>query len=218
MKMETKENDDVQEDCSTPASPIAVLQKLSEEAFRRAGEALHGAYSGSPIFKTPPQLDPAPRHRRARSEVVALFHRRSGSGSTSSFQKWKCQMRKALHWNSSSSREGSQFPSFDPEILANQKRQWYQLQSKTLVCSLVTSNSEKLNYIFFHYFKGNRSKVYFRNSISHLFLLLICLDRFYEVIDLPDFILILANYFLVDFQATTSKLTNVMALIFLFSH
>ncbi|XP_075507146.1 uncharacterized protein LOC142543650 isoform X1 [Primulina tabacum] len=130
MKMETKENDDVQEDWSTPASPIVVLQKLSEEAVRRAGEALHGAYSGSPIFKTPPQLDPAPRHRRARSEVVDSFHRRSSS--TSSFQKWTCQMRKALHWNSSSFREGSQFPSFDPEILANQKRQWYQLQSKTL--------------------------------------------------------------------------------------
>ncbi|KZV49441.1 hypothetical protein F511_13216 [Dorcoceras hygrometricum] len=41
-------------------------------------------------------------------------------------------MQNALHWNSGSFREGSQFPSFDPEILANQKRQWYQLQSKTL--------------------------------------------------------------------------------------
>ncbi|XP_073135449.1 uncharacterized protein [Henckelia pumila] len=132
--METKEDGDVQEDWSTPASPIVVLQKLSEEAVRRAGEALHGAYTGSPIFKTPPQLDPAPRHRRARSEVASTFHKRSGSGSgsTSGFQKWKGQMQRALHWNSSSFREGSQFPSFDPEILANQKRQWYQLQSKTL--------------------------------------------------------------------------------------
>ncbi|KAI3461001.1 hypothetical protein Pfo_017664 [Paulownia fortunei] len=127
MEMETNENGDIQEDWSSPASPIEVLQQLSQEAIRMAGEAWHSAYPGSPIT---PILEPAPRHRRTRSEVVSSFHRCSSSNSN--FLKWKCQMQRALHWGGRSFREDSQYSSFDPEILANQKRQWYQLNSKTL--------------------------------------------------------------------------------------
>lgn len=134
MEREIKENGDVQEDWSAPASPIEVLQQLSKEAVRMAGEAWHNAY---PVRT--PILEPAPRHRRTQSEVVSSFHRRSGS--TSNFQRWKCQMQRALHIGGRGLREDSQYSSFDPEILANQKRQWYQLNSKTLVCSLTPAES-----------------------------------------------------------------------------
>ncbi|KAL3828102.1 hypothetical protein ACJIZ3_016904 [Penstemon smallii] len=129
MEMETREIGDIPEDWSTPASPIEVLQHFSEEAVRRAGEAWHTAITGSSMLK-PPILEPPPRHRRTRSEVVVPIYRRSNS--TSNFQKWKSQMQKALHWGSRSFREDSQYSSFDPEILANQKRQWYQFHSKSL--------------------------------------------------------------------------------------
>ncbi|EPS65454.1 hypothetical protein M569_09323, partial [Genlisea aurea] len=47
-------------------------------------------------------------------------------------KKWKSQMGKALQWGSRNIR-GSIHPSpFDPEILANQKRQWYQIKSKAM--------------------------------------------------------------------------------------
>ncbi|KAL7126748.1 hypothetical protein ABFS83_14G207900 [Erythranthe nasuta] len=129
MEMGTKENGYVQEDWSTPASPIEVLQQISHEAVRMAGEAWNNAYPGSP---NTPILYPPPVHRRTRSEVVSSFHRRSNSTSTSGFVKWKCQMKRALHWGGGRSFcEDHYYSSFDPEILANQKRQWYQLNSRT---------------------------------------------------------------------------------------
>lgn len=131
MEMGTRENGHIQEDS---ASPIEVLHQLSQEAVRMAGEAWHSAYPGSP-----PNAGPAKMHRRTRSEVVSSFHRRSSS--SSNFLKWKCQMQRALHWGGRSSREDSQYSSFDPEILANQKRQWYQLHSKTLVHYLTSRTS-----------------------------------------------------------------------------
>lgn len=127
--MGTIENYDVQDDWSEPPSPIEVLQQLSKEAVRMAGEAWHHAY---PISN--PNLQSAPRHRRARSEIVTSSH--NPGGSTSNFQRLKGHMQRALHLGGRCSRDDSQYSSFDPEILANQKRQWYQLNSKTLVCSL----------------------------------------------------------------------------------
>ncbi|KAL2470591.1 DENN (AEX-3) domain-containing protein [Abeliophyllum distichum] len=127
MEIEVKENGDMPEEWPRPASPIEVVQHLSEEAVRASSEALRNV-SGSANLSTRPPL--ASGHRRARSEVVTSFHGRSAS--CSNFQKWKSQMQKALHWGDCSSREDSQYSSFDPEILANQKRQWYQLHSKTL--------------------------------------------------------------------------------------
>ncbi|KAK3013808.1 hypothetical protein RJ639_009734 [Escallonia herrerae] len=67
-------------------------------------------------------------HRRCRSKVVTSAQRRSGS---SSFQKWKSQVQRVLRWGGSNSREQSWGSGFNPEILANHKRQWYQLHSRT---------------------------------------------------------------------------------------
>ncbi|KAJ6711062.1 hypothetical protein OIU74_011843 [Salix koriyanagi] len=70
-----------------PHSPYSVLQHLSEEAFRVAGEALHSVYPGNDSgFKS--------MQRSQRNKVT-------------------CRV-------------------FNPEVLANQKRQWYQLNSKSL--------------------------------------------------------------------------------------
>ncbi|KAH6771308.1 DENN domain-containing protein [Perilla frutescens var. hirtella] len=123
--MESKDNGDVQDDWGAPPSPIEVLQQLSQEAVRMAGEAWHHAYQVNE-----PVLESAPRHRRSRSDIVNSFHKRNGS--TSNFQRLKCHMQRALHLGGRCSRDDSQYSSFDPEILANQKRQWYQLNSKTL--------------------------------------------------------------------------------------
>ncbi|KAL1550101.1 hypothetical protein AAHA92_18109 [Salvia divinorum] len=123
--MGVKENDVVQDDWSEPPSPIEVLQQLSKEAVRMAGEAWHHAYPTST-----PTLQSAPRHRRARSEIVTSSH--NPSASTSNFQRLKGHMQRALHLGGRCSRDDSQYSSFDPEILANQKRQWYQLNSKAL--------------------------------------------------------------------------------------
>uniref|UniRef100_A0A5B7BMW8 UDENN domain-containing protein n=1 Tax=Davidia involucrata TaxID=16924 RepID=A0A5B7BMW8_DAVIN len=117
--METKEDGDAQEDCST--SPYQVLQHISEEAVRVAGEALQSVYLGSSGI---PPL--APGHRRSQSEVSTSAHRRNNS-----FQKWKSQMQRALRWGNSSLEQNWR-SSFNPEVLANQKRQWYQRYSKTL--------------------------------------------------------------------------------------
>lgn len=127
--MGARENDVVQDDWSEPPSPIEVLQQLSKEAVRMAGEAWHHAYPANT-----PTLQAVPRHRRARSEIVTSYY--NPSGSTSNFQRLKGHMQRALHMNGRCSRDDSQYSSFDPEILANQKRQWYQLNSKALVCSL----------------------------------------------------------------------------------
>ncbi|KAK1428447.1 hypothetical protein QVD17_17281 [Tagetes erecta] len=60
-------------------------------------------------------------HRRCRSEIVTSLNTQ-----TNGFQRFKTQMQRALNWG------GSQDQAFfNPEILAHQKRQWYQFQSKS---------------------------------------------------------------------------------------
>ncbi|KAJ8559351.1 hypothetical protein K7X08_003409 [Anisodus acutangulus] len=107
-----------------PSSPYRVLQQISEEAVRVAGEALQNVYSSSSSKLASTGVG----HRRSRSEIVTLSVHRSGS---SNFNKWKSQMQRALKNWGSTSQEDSSFLSFNPEVLANQKRQWYQLHSKT---------------------------------------------------------------------------------------
>lgn len=129
--MDVKENADMPEEWPRPASPIEVVQHLSEEAVRASSEALRNVSGFTNSNALPPLM---PGHRRAHSEVVTSFYGRNAS--CSNFQKWKSQMQRALHWGNCSSRDSEHF-SFDPEILANQKRQWYQLHSKTLVCNIM---------------------------------------------------------------------------------
>ncbi|XP_048232820.1 uncharacterized protein LOC8266500 isoform X2 [Ricinus communis] len=115
--MDIKEDAESQEDRSP--SPYAVLQDISEEAIKMAGEALHHAYTGNQSLQPMPPL-----HRRSQSEVLSQGHKRS-----SSFQRLKSQMQKAWRWGNNTTES---YYSFNPEVLANQKRQWYQLHSKTL--------------------------------------------------------------------------------------
>ncbi|CAK7349498.1 unnamed protein product [Dovyalis caffra] len=108
-----------------PHSPYSVLQHLSEEAFRVAGEALHSVYSGT---GPAPGSQSMQQHRRSQSEI---FTAGAGNVRSSSFRKLKTQMQRAWRWGGNS-REQGYLPSFNPEVLANQKRQWYQLNSKSL--------------------------------------------------------------------------------------
>ncbi|KAJ7972573.1 DENN domain containing protein [Quillaja saponaria] len=111
-----------------PPSPIWVLQHLSGEACRVTGEALQSVYSGSSSSSAV-----GPAHRRSQSEVVGRGHRRSNS-----FQRLTTHVQKAWRWGSNSHEEG--YPiNFNPEVLANQKRQWYQLHSKTPVLNFCFS-------------------------------------------------------------------------------
>ncbi|XP_057964070.1 uncharacterized protein LOC131155149 [Malania oleifera] len=112
-EMDTKEDQD-----DRPSSPYWVLQHLSGEAFRVAGEAIQNVHLGS--SSTPPQ---GLEHRRSRSEVLIAGHKRDNN-----FQKWKAQVQKAWKWGSNS-QEQSFRSSFNPEVLANQKRQWSQNHS-----------------------------------------------------------------------------------------
>lgn len=122
--MDTKEEAEPQED--RPSSPMWVLQQISEGAFRVAGEALHNMYSGSGGSSIS-QTGPGGVHRRSQSELVTKGFQRSNS-----FQKLKAHVNKAWRWGSKSREEGS-LAYFNPEVMANQKRQWYQLHPKTLV-------------------------------------------------------------------------------------
>lgn len=115
--MDTKEEED------KASSPYHVLQQISEEAVRVAGEALQGVYSHS---NSSSNLM-VPRHRRSQSEVLTAGHTR-----TNSFQRFKCQMQRAWRWGGFS-RENGYRSSFNPEVLANQKRLWYQRHSKSTV-------------------------------------------------------------------------------------
>lgn len=115
FEMDAKEDAEGHEEGGS--SPIPVLQQMSEEAFRVAGEPLNS-----------PHMPPlAPGHRRAQSEVVTTRPKRSNS-----FQKLKNQMQKAWRWGTN--QDDSQM-NFNPEVLANQKRQWYRLHSKSKVFS-----------------------------------------------------------------------------------
>nr|XP_004292250.2 PREDICTED: uncharacterized protein LOC101314825 isoform X1 [Fragaria vesca subsp. vesca] len=111
FEMDAKEDAEGHEEGGS--SPIPVLQQMSEEAFRVAGEPLNS-----------PHMPPlAPGHRRAQSEVVTTRPKRSNS-----FQKLKNQMQKAWRWGTN--QDDSRM-NFNPEVLANQKRQWYRLHSKS---------------------------------------------------------------------------------------
>ncbi|CAN0897720.1 hypothetical protein LINGRAHAP2_LOCUS19287 [Linum grandiflorum] len=88
--------------------------RKEEEAIRVAvGEKVQGGQPQSPASQ---------QHRRSQSEVLTRDGKRS-----SSFQKL---MQKAWQWGGNSREEGF-VPSFNPEVLANQKRQWYQLHPKS---------------------------------------------------------------------------------------
>ncbi|XP_022157514.1 uncharacterized protein LOC111024191 isoform X2 [Momordica charantia] len=115
--METREDAEVGDD--RPPSPIWVLQHFSEEAFRVAGEAINSVYHGGQEMGV--------GHRRARSEIPRAKHRR-----TNSLQRLKSHMQKAWGWGRDTREDDYAFYSFDPEIMANQKRQWYQFHSKSL--------------------------------------------------------------------------------------
>ncbi|KAG8641857.1 hypothetical protein MANES_12G041101v8 [Manihot esculenta] len=146
--MDTKEDAESQEDRSPedqPSSPNAVSQNVSGIM---AGEAVHNASKGNPTPQSLPPLsrnvsenivgeavhnaskgNPTPQplppvHRRCQSEIVTPAHARN-----SSFQRLKSQMQKAWRWGGNSREQDY---SFNPEVLANQKRQWYQLHSQTL--------------------------------------------------------------------------------------
>ncbi|KAI4350300.1 hypothetical protein L6164_004768 [Bauhinia variegata] len=125
--MDTKED---AESCDGgPPSEHVELQQMSEEATRVADETLQsvcsdgGANGGSGDSSVPPM---APGHRRSQSELVPAGFRRSNS-----FQKLKTQVQKAWRWGGRSHEEGLP-ANFNPEVLANQKRQWYQLHPKTM--------------------------------------------------------------------------------------
>lgn len=85
---------------SDPSAP----QKSFEEAGRLSGESVQSLLSWT-------------------SRVASAGHRRSGS-----FQRWKNQMQRAWKWGPGTREQGLK-SAFNPEVLANQKRQWYQLHS-----------------------------------------------------------------------------------------
>lgn len=92
------------------------------------------------VFASTSKIAP-PGHRHSRSEIVSSFHRRSNS-----LRRWKSNMQKALGWGING-RDESWSSYFNPEILADQKRKWHQLQSKTLVCK----NYEEPSALFEHF-------------------------------------------------------------------
>jgi len=96
------------------------------DAVKAAGETYQNVYFNGPVL---PQ-SPTQGHRRTQSEIGTPGHRR-----TNSFQRLKTQMQKA--WRGVSNLREDNRPTFNPEVLANQKRQWYQLHSsKALVFNL----------------------------------------------------------------------------------
>lgn len=122
--MDTKEEVEPSNE-DRPSSPMWVLQQLSEGAFRVAGEALHNMYSGG--GSNMPQVGTSAAHRRSQSELVTKGFQRSHS-----FQRIKAQVHKAWGWGGRSKEEGLP-ANFNPEVMANQKRQWYQLHPKSMV-------------------------------------------------------------------------------------
>lgn len=135
--METKEEAEVNED--HPPSPSWELNHLfeveEEDAKGDIGVAQNpepsGNYSRLPPFG----------HRRSQSEVLNAAHRRNNN-----FQRLKTSMQKALRWGGNP-RDDRFRSSFNPEVLANQKRQWYQLHSKTMVFE----PSPSLFFLFFSF-------------------------------------------------------------------
>ncbi|GER29653.1 DENN (AEX-3) domain-containing protein [Striga asiatica] len=127
--MRSKENSEIQDNWwSAPDSPIEMLHKFSQKAVKRASDSLQSSYSGSPNQNTP-NPEHQEGHRRTHSDLTSSLPR---STSSINFQKWKSQVQRALYWRSRSFCEDRQYFSFDPEMLANQKRQWYKIQSRAL--------------------------------------------------------------------------------------
>ncbi|KAH1129016.1 hypothetical protein J1N35_000394 [Gossypium stocksii] len=123
--METKEEAEGNED--HPPSPSWELNHLfeveeEEDVKGDIGVAQNPEPSGSLNYSRLPPLG----HRRTQSDVLNAAHRRNNS-----FQRLKTSMQKALRWGGNS-RDDRFRSSFNPEVLANQKRQWYQLHSKTM--------------------------------------------------------------------------------------
>ncbi|TYI74922.1 hypothetical protein E1A91_D07G238100v1 [Gossypium mustelinum] len=123
--METKEEAEGNEDY--PPSPSWELNHLfeveeEEDVKGDIGVAQNPEPSGSSNYSRLPPLG----HRRTQSDVLNAAHRRNNS-----FQRLKTSMQKALRWGGNS-RDDRFRSSFNPEVLANQKRQWYQLHSKTM--------------------------------------------------------------------------------------
>ncbi|KAA3459513.1 DENN domain-containing 5B [Gossypium australe] len=123
--METKEEAEGNED--HPPSPSWELNHLfeveeEEDVKGDIGVAQNPEPSGSSNYSRLPPLG----HRRTQSDVLNAAHRRNNS-----FQRLKTSMQKALRWGGNS-RDDRFRSSFNPEVLANQKRQWYQLHSKSM--------------------------------------------------------------------------------------
>ncbi|KAJ0265498.1 DENN protein [Hirschfeldia incana] len=106
-KMETSQVTGEQD--SPSCTPDTV--KAAEDTFQKV-------YFNGPVL---PQ-SPSPGHKHPQSEMENPGHRR-----TNSFQRLKTQMHKA--WRGVSNLREDNRPTFNPEVLANQKRQWYQLHS-----------------------------------------------------------------------------------------
>lgn len=98
----------------------------SSDAVKAAGETIQNVYFSGPVLPQSPSLG----RKHSQSEMETPGHRR-----TNSFQRLKTQMHKA--WRGVSNLREDNRPTFNPEVLANQKRQWYQLHSsKALVFNL----------------------------------------------------------------------------------
>nr|VDD29101.1 unnamed protein product [Brassica oleracea] len=90
----------------------------SSDAVKAAGETIQNVYFSGPVLPQSPSLG----RKHSQSEMETPGHRR-----TNSFQRLKTQMHKA--WRGVSNLREDNRPTFNPEVLANQKRQWYQLHS-----------------------------------------------------------------------------------------
>ncbi|GMJ09037.1 hypothetical protein like AT2G20320 [Hibiscus trionum] len=117
--MQTKEEAEGLEDRSR-SSIWEINPGFEEEVVKEDGETHNPVQSGRTC---PPRLPPS-GHRRTRSEFPTLGHLRNDS-----FQRLKTQMQKAWQWGGTS-RDERYMPSFNPEVLASQKRQWHLLNSK----------------------------------------------------------------------------------------
>ncbi|KAE8681744.1 alcohol dehydrogenase class-3 [Hibiscus syriacus] len=118
--METKEEAEGQEDRSR--SSIWEINPDFQEAVNEVVETRNPVQPGN---TGPPRLPPS-GHRHTRSEFPT-----SGNWRSNSFHRLKIQMQKAWQWGGHS-RDDWYHSSFNPEVLANQKRQWYQLSSKSM--------------------------------------------------------------------------------------
>ncbi|KAK8674410.1 hypothetical protein V6N13_112701 [Hibiscus sabdariffa] len=130
--METKEEAEGKED--NPPSPLWELNQLFEEDEKKEGvknKMDRETQNPNQLRTLNPSRLPPLGHRRSQSEVPAAGHRRENS-----FLRLRASMQKALRWGGIP-KDGKYQSNFNPEVLANQKRQWYQLHSKTM---------EKLRY------------------------------------------------------------------------